>query len=146
MIFFSDLYLSFIINNTMKTIFPIILIIGFISFFSCSKDCTPPAIEQNIVGTWTGIAEANGQTKPRGTATFNSDHTGTSPGEILQADFNGGPKNVKDFTWAVDSVDNLLMLFYEEGTSYYLIYYEIKSNECNTVKLAFDGTIILNRN
>ena len=131
----------------MKTIFPMILIIGFISFFSCSKDCTPPAIEENIIGTWTGIAEANGQTKPGGTATFNSDHTGTSPGEIFQASFNGSAK-IKDFTWAVDSVDNELGLSYADGSSSFTINYQIKSNECNTVKLdlGFLGTIILNRN
>lgn len=127
----------------MKTVIKSSLLICIFFVFSCSKDCTPPALDQNIVGTWAEIASFAGQILPGGDVIFKSDHTGNSPGEGFQASFNGGPK-IKDFTWEIEG-DTVLAIKYVDGSSYFTTNYQIVKNTCDKIKLNFIADIDLNR-
>ena len=49
----------------------------FLSFSitSCKKDCTPPKIDENIIGTWTAVHQVGNRTIGPETVVFNADGT-----------------------------------------------------------------------
>jgi hypothetical protein len=120
----------------MKTIFRITVLLFILAVISCKKDskCTiVPPIEENIVGTWNAYFSFMGQSQS-GDVIFNSDHTGTSPGEVFQ-NYDSNGNLVQDFTW---SIQNGTELKIDHGSPFKTIY-DILDNQCDVIKLDFGG-------
>lgn len=122
-----------------------ITLIYLLALTACNKDddCVAPAFAENIIGTWNTPAAGDSVS---GTATFNSDGTGTaSEGSLFSAEINGTPVN--DFEWQASgntlSITNSLQ---NSATVSYDL--ESTKNECDKISLNFAGlfTISINRN
>ncbi|HMG16448.1 MAG TPA: hypothetical protein VK590_13415 [Saprospiraceae bacterium] len=118
----------------MKTILKSSLLICFLIIVSCKKDCTPPPIEQNIVGNWNAVVSFNGTTKAGGVM-FHADHTGYSPGEIFESSVNGGPV-MKDFEWSIEGDTSLGIKYGGTGASF-TFFYKILKNSCDNIKVDY---------
>ena len=71
----------------------------FLSFpiTSCKKDCTPPKINQNIIGTWTAVHQVGNRTIGPATVVFNADGTMTDNDDFILVDPSGVSLNEKSW-------------------------------------------------
>lgn len=114
-----------------KNFFLLLLTVSAVSFTSCTKedsDCTAPAVETNIVGTWT-VEMGDG-----GTAEFKSDGTLVDPtGEIFEVEVNGVNYSEKTYTVANDTLS--IVAKDPNSTNSGNASFAIKENECNKITL-----------
>ncbi|MBL4650586.1 MAG: hypothetical protein JKY03_12720 [Aureispira sp.] len=107
----------------------------FITACTQDSDCTPPAVEQNIVGTWTvtgGVAAIEFQAN--GTLIDSSD-------DFIAAIFNNDTLNVKTYSISNDT----LYTSAASSTSPNVINgsYAITNNECDKITVSTAGIPIV---
>ena len=102
------------------------------------SDCTPPAVEQNIVGTWTvtgGVA----------TVEFQANGTLIDPSnDILGAVINGDTLSVKTYSVANDTLYTVAAS--PTTTNTMDLQFPINNNECDKITLSLIGLpVVLTR-
>ncbi len=113
-----------------KNFFLLLLTVSAVTFTSCTKedDCTPPAVETNIVGSWT-VALGSGDA-----AEFKSDGTLVDPtGEIFEIEVNGVNYSEKTYTVANDTLT--VIAKDPNSTNSGDASFAIKENECDKITL-----------
>ncbi|HBH07621.1 MAG TPA: hypothetical protein DDX92_13560 [Flavobacteriales bacterium] len=127
-------------NHRKNTRFLLILTLAFVAF-SCSKDdentsCTAPAVEENIIGTWTNNFVT-------GDVEFKTDGTYTDDNEVFFGyELNGVVYDDRRYNIVEDTLN--LSLFAPSGTDSAVVFYLITDNKCNNIEISFDfgGTLI----
>jgi hypothetical protein len=140
--FFLKKIIFYIKNYNMKFLKQGLVVLTAVLFLTaCTQedsDCTPPAVEQNIVGTWTvtgGVA----------TVEFQADGTLVDPSDdVLGAVINGDTLSVKTYSVANDT----LYAVAASPTTVNTIdaQFPISKNECDKITLSLIGLpVVLTR-
>jgi len=117
--------------HTLKNYFWLALSL-FLSFpiTSCKKECTPPAINQNIIGTWTAVHQVGNRTFGPETVAFNADGTITDGNNFIITAASGTSSNEK--SW---SLEGSILRVQAGGTSGEL---RLAGNRCNFISFEVD--------
>ena len=111
-----------------------VFIIALVLFMTaCTQDnnCTPPAVEQNIIGTWT-------VTQGTGVVEFKTNGTFTDPDDdILGGSINNDTFSVKTYSIANDT------LFTKAASpttpNMIKVNFPIEKNECDKITISISG-------
>lgn len=115
--------------------------IGLLCFtISCASDddsnCTAPALEDNLIGTWSGVGKAQGVVfEGPETVVFNTDGTFTDNDILVSGSANGIPFTMK--TWEVTG--STLRVTASNGQDFGSSTYEMVENECDFINLEIPG-------
>jgi archaellum component FlaF (FlaF/FlaG flagellin family) len=119
--------------NFLKNGFFLLTAFTIISLASCSKDddCTAPAIDVNIIGTWDAVLGS-------GEVEFKTDGTYVDDDEALfGVEVNGVVYDQR--TYAISGDTLTLTVANPNGSGESSVEYEVSQNECDEIKLEVDA-------
>lgn len=123
----------------MKNVLFLALTMTLLVFSSCTKDdnCTAPALETNIVGTWTYVGQST-------TFEFKSDGTLEDPsGEIIDIEING--VNYSEKTYSVNAAGDMITVTAKEpnGTGTSSADLTVTDNQCDKITFEIFGAPVV---
>jgi hypothetical protein len=108
------------------------LVLGVIGLSSCDKDCTPPALSENIVGNWD--FQLSG-----GSAEFQADGTLIDPDDtVIGFESNGVAYDQKSYVVNGDTSFTVTAKP-SSGPGSTSFEFPVTSNECDEIKLEIIG-------
>jgi hypothetical protein len=117
-------------------LFAVVAISGLLFTTSCSEDeCTPPALAENIVGTWTLTGS---------TVEFQADGTIIDPDDaVIGGEINGTVLDQKSYT-IID--DMTISVRAESGSLFVESEFDITDSQCDAITLSVFGfDVTMNR-
>ena len=101
-----------------------------VSLTSCKKDCTAPAISENIIGTWRPVL-SGGEVEFKADGTYIDDDD-----SLLGFESNGVVYDQR--TYVINGTTLTLTVAPPDNSGEFSLETEVTQNECDEIKLTFD--------